>query len=365
MQITAAVAREPGRDFELTELDLQPPVAGEVLVAIHSTGICHTDLTARDGNLGFPLPAVLGHEGAGTVVSIGEEVTKVAPGDKVVLTFGYCRACPSCLGGHPAYCFELFARNFAGVRTDGSPTLSGGIHGAFFSQSSFATHALAAEANVVKVPADLDLSVLAPLGCGVQTGAGTVLNRLRPAEGSSLAVFGTGAVGLAAIMAAKIAGCSTIVGIDINSDRLSLAAELGATVTVNPEEFDPADIIRGATGVGTDYSIDTTAIPAVMEQAVNSLAPRGTCAVLGFGAPGTAISLDLQMLLMTGRSVLGVSEGDSNPDEFIPRLIDLYQRGEFPIDKLVHTYPLTEINQACRDALSGKTIKPVLTNTTE
>jgi aryl-alcohol dehydrogenase len=360
VKITAAVVRSAGYDFTLEELELDQPRDGEVLVRIHSTGICHTDITARNQDLAFPLPAVLGHEGAGTVVAVGDGVTKVEPGDSVVLTFDYCRKCPMCTQGHPAYCVELFPRNFAGMRTDGSATLSGDVHGAFFSQSSFATHALAAEANVVKVSPDVDLTVLGPLGCGVQTGAGTILNRLRPPAGSSLAVFGTGAVGLAAIMAAKISGCSTIIAVDVNADRLLLAKELGATLTVDPIQADPVAAIQKATAMGADFSIDTTAIPIVMVQAANCLAPRGTCAVLGFGPPGTEISLDLQTLLMTGRSIVGVAEGDSDPDVFIPRLIELYQRGEFPIDKLVRTYPLSAINEACRDAVSGFTIKPVL-----
>ena len=360
MRITAAVVREPGHDFVLEDLELQPPQPGEVLVAIHSTGICHTDLTARDGDLGFPFPAVLGHEGSGVVVGVGDEVTKVAPGDSVVLTFGYCRKCPMCTSGHPAHCVELFPQNFSGVRTDGSPTLSGGVHGAFFSQSSFATHALATEANVVKVPAELDLNVAAPLGCGVQTGAGTVLNRLRPPAGSSIAVYGTGAVGLAAIMAARVAGCSEIVALDVNPRRLRLAAELGATSTVNPQEEDPVAAVQSFTGMGADFSIDTTAVPAVMEWAVNCLAPQGICALVGFGPPGTAVSLDLQTMLITGRSVVGISEGDSDPDNFIPQLIELFQRGEFSVDKLVRVYPLSDINEACRDALAGEVIKPVL-----
>lgn len=362
MRVTAAVVREAEKPFVFEELELDAPGAGEVLVKIHSTGVCHTDIGVRNQWLPVPLPLVLGHEGAGVVEAVGSGVTKVAPGDKVVLSFASCQKCASCLSGHPAYCAEFAARNVAGSRPDGTNALhgDGDVHGFFFSQSSFATYAIAVESNVVKVAPDTDLSIVGPLGCGIQTGAGTVLNRLKPEAGSSLVVFGAGAVGLAALMAAKVAGATKIIAVDLVDDRLALATELGATHTLNGGTTDVVDEIRRITGGGANYSVDTTAVTAVVRQAVDALAPKGTAAVLGFGTAGTEIRVDMLEFLMTGRTITGVTEGDARPDEFIPKLIELHAQGRFPYDRLITTYSFKDINTACEDSESGKTIKPVL-----
>jgi aryl-alcohol dehydrogenase len=362
MLISAAVVRETGQPFVIEELELDAPRAGEVLVKVHAVGICHTDIAVQHQWMPVPLPLVLGHEGAGVVEAVGEGVTKVAVGDKVVLTYASCGSCGMCSRGEQAYCLELVGRNVSGGRLDGTNALhgEGNVHGFFFSQSSFATHAVATERNVVKVPEDTDLTLVGPLGCGLQTGAGTVINRLKPTAGSSIAVFGTGAVGLAAVMAAKVVGCTTIIAVDIKASRLELASELGATHTVDSAAVDAVTTIQQITGWGADFTIDTTAVPAAARQAVDALAPRGTCAIVGLGPGGTEVAIDMTGLLIPGRTVTGVTEGDARPDEFIPLLLELHRQGRFPIDKMVRTYPLADINQAVEDTESGRTLKAVL-----
>jgi aryl-alcohol dehydrogenase len=362
MRITAAVAREEGQPFTIEELELDGPRPDEVLVDIHAVGLCHTDVAVRDQWVQVPLPAVLGHEGAGVVEAVGSSVTSVRPGDAVVLTFGSCGRCALCVGGHPAYCLESVARNLGGSRPDGTNALhgDGAIHGFFFSQSSFATHAIATERNVVRVGDDVDLDLVGPLGCGIQAGAGTVINRLRPDAGSSLAVFGVGAVGMSAVMAAKLVGCTTIVAVDVHPDRLDLALELGATHVIDSSRVNPISAIQRLTGAGVSYSVDTTAVPEVARQAVDSLAPLGTCAVLGVGPMGTELSINMTNLLIPGRTVTGVTKGDTRPDEFIPKLLELHSQGRFPLDRLIETYALADINKAIEDVESGKCLKAVL-----
>jgi aryl-alcohol dehydrogenase len=362
MEIKAAVVREAEKPFVIEKLELDAPRDNEILVKIHSAGICHTDIGVRNQWLPVPLPLVLGHEGAGVVEAVGSGVTKVSPGDKVVLTYAACRECTMCTRGEPSYCEQFVVRNVAGSRPDGTNALhgAGDVHGFFFSQSSFATHAIALESNVVKLAPETDLSLVGPLGCGIQTGAGTVLNRLKPQAGSSLVVFGAGAVGLAAVMAAKVVGCTKVIAVDLVANRLGLAEELGATHTVNASEGEVVEKIQAITGRGADFSVDTTAVTDVVRQAVGCLAPKGTCAILGFGTAGTEIQVDMLELLMTGRTITGVTEGDARPDEFIPQLLELHRQGRFPFDRLITSYDFDEINAACDDSESGKTIKPVL-----
>lgn len=366
MRISAAVVREPEGAFTTEELDLDEPGPGEVLVKVHSVGVCHTDIGVRNQWLPFPLPAVLGHEGAGTVESVGDGVTSVAPGDKVVLTFNYCGECPMCARAEYAYCLNFLGSNFAGSRLDGTNALhatdGGTIGGYYFGQSSFASHAIATARNVVTLPDDADLSIVGPLGCGILTGAGTVFNTFNPTPDQTVAVFGSGAVGLAAVMAAKVAGCRAIVAVDRVPARLELARELGATAVVDTNEVeDVPAAVREATGMGADFAVDTTAVPAVMKTAVSSTAPRGTSAMLGLGVAGTEFSVDMLELAVPGRKVVGVIEGDADPHVMIPRLIELHAEGRFPFDKMIKAYPFDQINQAVADSDNGRTLKPVLT----
>jgi aryl-alcohol dehydrogenase len=363
MKIRAAIARSAGSPLSIETVDLEEPRADEILVKLRATGVCHTDLVVRDGMLPTPMPVVLGHEGAGTVELVGAAVTKVQPGDHVVMTFNSCGTCPSCRAQAASYCHEFFPRNFFATRADGTSALSQNgdrIHANFFGQSSFAEFAICREVNVVKVPYDVPLELLGPLACGVQTGAGAVLNALKVAAGSSFGVFGVGSVGLSAILAAKVAGAATIVAVDRNIERLALASTLGATHTIHAGSADvDAEIIR-ITQHGLDFALDTTGLPAVIRQAVENLAPRGTCGILGASGPEAEIALNETHFMSGGRRLIGIVEGEAVPDSFIPLLIDHYRKGTFPFDKLVRFYPFDQINDAILDSQAGTAIKPVL-----
>lgn len=360
MQIKGAVIHEKGQDFTIEELELSEPKQNEVLVKVVAAGVCHTDAVARDQMIPVPLPAVLGHEGAGIIEKVGSGVQTVKPGDHVVLSFSSCGHCENCLTGHPASCIYLTEFNFGGRMPDGTHRIHQGDQemSTFFGQSSFGTYAVANERNVVKVDQDVDLNLLGPLGCGIQTGAGTVINKLQPEFGSTLAVFGCGAVGLSAIMAAKIIGCSKIIAIDVHDSRLELAKELGATHVINGSEVDTVEEVRKVTNGGTNYAVETTGVSPVVVQSVQSLRSLGTVAVVG--ATGE-VTLNVQLdLLNEGRSIVSVVEGDSIPQLFIPKLIEYFKKGQFPFDKLVKFYNLEEINQAFADSKKGSTIKPIL-----
>ncbi len=362
--IQAAVVREKSGPFHIETIELDDPRDDEVLVKIHGTGVCHTDLVVRDQYFPTPLPAVLGHEGAGVVVKVGAKVTKVAPGDHVVLTYASCGTCANCQKGLFGYCPELYGRNFTGERPDGSSpccTKSGErVSGYFFAQSSFGDHALASQRNVVKIRKDVPIEMMGPLGCGIQTGAGTVINALKPGAGSSIAVFGAGSVGLSAVMAAKVVGCTTIIVVDLNEKRLTLARELGATHTINGGTQDVAKEIASITGDGVQFALECTGLPKVVRQAMDSLRLTGICGVIGVSPLGTEFSLDMNVVLF-GRTVRGIIEGDSIPDIFIPQLVELWKQGRFPFDKLIKFYPLSELNKAVEDTERGDVLKAVVT----
>ena len=363
MQIKAAIAREKGAPFSIETIELEEPRADEILVRVVATGVCHTDLVVRDGHLPTPMPAVLGHEGAGIVERVGAAITKVKPGDPVVMTFNSCGQCPSCQEHYVSYCHEFFPRNFFATRPDGSTALSKGeerIHSNFFGQSSFANFALCHQANVVKVPGNLPLDLLGPLACGIQTGAGAVMNAMKVTPGKSFAVFGAGSVGLSALMAAKVVGAETIIAVDLNESRLAMAKELGATQTINPGRADPTEEIMTITGHGIDFALDTTGIPAVIRSAVMALTNMGTCGILGAAPMGTEIVLDEVHFMSGGRRLMGIVEGETNPDVFIPTLAKLYAQGRFPFDKLVKFYNFDQINEAVHDSETGVTIKPIV-----
>lgn len=356
MEITAAVVRQRGGPFTLEEVTLPGPAAGEVVVEIAGVGLCHTDLAARDGHLPFPLPGVLGHEGSGVVVEVGRGVTKVAAGDRVVLTFDSCGRCPQCAGGEPAYCRRFMALNFGGEQLCGGPFSS-----RFFGQSSFATHALARERNVVKVPDDAPLSLLGPLGCGVQTGAGAVFNSLDCRPGSSLLVLGGGSVGLSAVLAAGVRGVGAVIVVEPEPARRRLALDLGATHVVDPGAGPLAEQVRAVVPDGVGYCVDTTGLVPVVEQAMAALGQRARLGLIGVPAdPAAALPLGLVQAQVLGVTVTGIVEGDSDPDVFIPHLLDLHRSGRFPFDKLITTRPFQEIEEAVAAQLRGEAVKIVL-----
>lgn len=350
--VQAAVLRKRGGPLVIESLEMDAPRDDEVLVRLVGSGICRTDIDFCDEWYDGPDALVLGHEGAGVVERVGRNVQTVRPGDPVVLSYQSCGSCRACRSGRPMDCDRFWDLNFGFQRLDGSNSLQrSGVRGHFFGQSSFSTMTLATERNLVKVPRDLPLELLAPLGCGLQTGAGTVLNSLQVPKGAGIAVFGTGAVGLAAVMAARIIGAAPIIGVDIVPSRLALALELGAGHALDKGREDVAARIAAITGSGVEYVVETTGMPEMHRLAVEVLNPGGTVALMT-GEDGAAYP--------GGRRTIGIREGDAVPQSFIPYLIDRYRAGEFPFDRLIRFYDFREINQAMADARRGETIKPVL-----
>ncbi|KXF77247.1 hypothetical protein ATN84_07535 [Paramesorhizobium deserti] len=365
--VTAMTVSEPRARFLRSEVEIDDPGADEVLVRIEAVGMCHSDLAARAGDFPFPLPGVLGHEGSGIVESVGTDVTSVRAGDRVMLTFDSCGHCGNCISGAPSRCRIFLAHNFTnGSRPDGKPALwqdGQAIHGNFFGQSSFATYALARERNTVVVPelaADLAPELLAPLGCGIQTGAGAVLNVLKPGAASAVAVFGAGAVGLSAVMAAALLPLRELIVVDIQDSRLDLAKRLGATKVVNSRSADPVEALKELTGGGPDFVVESSGVPAVLAQAIKSLGNGGTAGVVGVPAFGTTAPVDVADIVNDSKRIMGIVEGRSNPQVFLPQLAGLVASGRLPVGELVKTFPLEEIERAAEAMKSGEAIKPVL-----
>ena len=361
----AALARQPRVPLSLEDIDVAAPRAGEVRVRLVATGICHTDIVCRDA-FPVPMPIVLGHEGAGVVESVVAGVEHLAVGDHVVVSFNSCGGCVNCRSREPAYCHQFLGMNFAGVRPEdgGSPLSQGGavVHGNFFGQSTFASLAVARAANVVKVDTALPLELLGPLGCGIQTGAGAVINSLKLRPGRSIVIFGAGAVGMSAVMAAKAVGAGAIVVVEPNPKRRALAAELGATTTLDPR--DGSDILAaikaGGGGAGVDCALDTTGIPALASLATDALLPNGMLGLLGFPPPDAQMPMNMMSMFTRGLGVKFIVEGDSDPQVFIPQLVELYRAGKLPLERLIKTFPFEQINEAMASTEDGSVIKPVV-----
>lgn len=361
----AAVTNAANSEFEVRSVEVSDPQAGEVLVDIKAVGVCHTDLAMVSGAFGTEFPAVFGHEGAGVVAAVGEDVTKVEVGDKVLITFNSCGSCGRCESNEPSYCEQFMPLNMGCVRADGSSRIrlnDQPVADNFFGQSSFASKAIANERNIVKLDADADLATMAPLGCGIQTGAGAVMRSLAAQQGQSLVVIGGGAVGLSAVLGGKIAKCATIILVEPSEFRRNLALELGADHVIDPVAGDTAEAVRAIVPAGVDMVVDTSGHLPALSSAINMLANRGKLGLIGVPSdPSAALPVPIIQWLAVGGTLRGISEGDSVPDEFIPELIDYYQRGDLPFDKFVTTYPFADINKAIHDAHSGEVVKVVLT----
>lgn len=367
MQIEAAVMeRADGlvarHRIRIEEVELEGPRDDEVLVRVTSCGVCGTDRGCIHGQMPYPAPSVLGHEGAGVVEAVGRACTLVKPGDRVVIGFPFCGACVQCRGGEPRYCLHGRKLMFSGYRLDGSTPLRRGgepLSGRFFQQSSWATHAVALERQLAKVPESVDADLMGPLGCSISTGAGTVLDELRPQPGSSLAVFGAGAVGLSAIMAARLTGAVTIIAVDKVPGRLALARELGATHTL-PSDSKTTEAIKDLTGGGVDHAVEATNGTNLVAEAVQALTVRGACAVVGGAKPTAGITLNHSDMELHGKRLVGVLGGSSRTPALHEALMRLQAQGRFPLEKLVRTYPFADINQAIADSDSGAVVKPIL-----
>jgi aryl-alcohol dehydrogenase len=364
MEGKAAILREPNEPFSIEAVTFDAPGEGEVLVSVKAVGVCHTDMVFASGAMGSPFPLILGHEGAGVVVDVGPGVTKVVPGQKVLLTFDSCGHCGQCDAGIPAYCRDFVALNFACVRGDGHSSVHSGsepLSARFFGQSSFATHAIARERNLVPLSDDADLATLAPLGCGVQTGVGAVLRSLRAQKGSSLVVIGGGAVGLSAVLGGVIAGCSTIILIEPQTERRALGLELGAHHAIDPVTADAAAQVRLLLPEGVQHVVDTSGNVGAISTALNMLAPHGSLGLVGVpGSMDAILAVPLAQAITYGFTIKGIIEGDSDPDEFLPQLVRWHAEGRLPIERFTRFYAFDEINEAIADNHSGGCIKAVL-----
>lgn len=365
MEIQAAIVRGGNALFEIETLILDAPRDNEICVEISGVGLCHTDLVFASGFIpGFDLPAVLGHEGSGVVHSVGHKVTKVKVGDRVAVTFGSCGHCDRCNDGDASYCREWREYNFAGKRLDGSKSIRDGateVSSNFFCQSSFATHALTYERNVIKLPDDVPLELMGPIGCGVQTGAGAILNSLKVEVGSSLLITGGGSVGLSAVMGAKIADCKTIILVEPQPKRRDMAKSFGATHVLDPAAYvNLAEAVRAIDPRGVDYALDTSGVPDVLNAVMNCLGVKGTLGVVSVTPPDTPVPGNMLQVMGQGHTIKGIIEGDSDPDIFIPQLIGYFKEGRLPFDQMIKTYVLSDINQAVADQHAGICVKAVL-----
>jgi aryl-alcohol dehydrogenase len=364
MQARAAIMPERHGRWTIETLEVADPQPNEVLVRVVASGICQTDVHARDGFFPIPCPAVFGHEGAGVVERVGSAVTHVKPGDRVIMANPSCGVCPDCRAGFETYCSQSAMLKQSGYRSDGSSVAfrrgAESVYGSFFQQSSFASHTLAMGRNTIRVPSDAPLDILAAFPCGVNTGAGAVMNVLKPKPGDSYVAFGTGTVGFAGLIAAKLAGCDPIVAVDRFDDRLALAKSLGATHTVNARTPNLVEAVRKlAGGRGAKFCLEAAGFPEALRAAVEALAPRGTACLVGSAPPGVDVHLEMKNI-QQGRIVRGCVQGESDVQAFLPHLIELYRQGRLPIDRLIRHYPHDAINDAVADMLAGKTIKAVL-----
>ncbi|WP_207461181.1 NAD(P)-dependent alcohol dehydrogenase [Azospirillum sp. SYSU D00513] len=368
MRIQAAVLERPdgaltSHRVRIETAELDGPRDEEVLVRVTSCGVCGTDRGCLHGQEPYPTPGVLGHEGAGIVEAVGRNVTLVKPGDRVVMGFPFCGVCRNCRAGQPRYCEHGKELMFGGYRLDGSTPLRRGdgepLAGRFFQQSSWATHAVALERQLAKVPDHIDHDLMGPLGCSITTGAGAVLNELRPTPGSSIAVFGAGSVGLSAVMAARLTGATTIIAIDKDERRLALALELGATHVIHGTGDLDAQV-KELSGGGVDRAVEATNGANLVAEACKSLAMLGVCAMVGGAKPTAEISLNHPDMLLNGKRLIGVMGGGGQTPAFHLSLMELQAQGRFPLEKLVRFYDFADINQAIEDSDSGAVVKPIL-----
>ncbi len=359
--IEAAVMAQAGQPFENRSAILDGPAADEIVVKIEATGICHTDIGAQSL---VPSPAVLGHEGMGTVEEVGSNVASHSVGDRVVLGFGFCNQCPPCHKGHPFACDRSVESNFACKRIGGDSPLSfpngSALAGAFFQQSSFATHSVAPARTAVKVESDMEGWQLAPLGCGVMTGSGAVLNSLAIRPGEGIAIFGTGTVGLSAVMAARLAGANPIIAVDVVPSRLEIAQELGATHAFDAREGEVDRKIREVAPRGLPYTFESSGNEEALKTAVEVLAMEGTCGIVTVPHYGQNFDWSPYELFVRAGKLQGIFFGSSRPRDFIPRLVRWCENGDLPYTRLIERFDFADINKAIARMKDGSAIKPVL-----
>ena len=367
MKIKAAVAWGPGQPLSIEEIDLEGPKAGEVLVKMVATGVCHTDAYTLSGSDPEGLfPSVLGHEGAGIVAAVGEGVTSLAEGDHVIpLYTPECRACKFCLSGKTNLCVKIRATQGKGLMPDGTTRFSKNGKPIFHYMgcSTFAEYSVIPEIALAKVNAKAPLEKICLLGCGVTTGIGAVLNTAKVEKGSTVAVFGLGGIGLSVIQGAKMAGASRIIGIDINDAKWDMAKKFGATDFLNPKKFDKPiqQVVIEMTEWGVDYSFECVGDVKLMRAALEC-AHRGWGQSIVIGVAGAGQEIATRPFqLVTGRKWTGSAFGGVKGRTELPGYVNDYMAGKIKIDEMItYTLPLTEINKAFEHMHHGRSIRSVI-----
>ncbi|KAJ5559114.1 alcohol dehydrogenase [Penicillium sp. DV-2018c] len=374
----AIVAREPSQpgvvNWALEIVEVSSPGDDEVLVGMYAAGICHTDILLSSvpaGTMGIDYPKVVGHEGAGIIQAVGKNVQSVSIGDPVLLSFCYCSTCQQCQTSHPAYCDSFATKNYLGQQgTMKTYSQIGGtedIWSQFFGQSSFAKYSTVKESSVVNVK-DLikdfsELKLFSPLGCGFQTGSGAILNITQAGPEDIVMITGLGAVGMGALLTAKIKKCKAIIAVDRVQSRIDLAKELGATHTINTSnpDFSTLDLaVRNLVPGGVSIAIDTTGVPSIIEQSIQSTQARGKTVLVGAPPLDYMLNIHVAAYLNSGRALLGCIEGDSDPRVAIPQMIQWYREGLFPVDRFVEYFDAEDWSKALGSLKDGSVIKPVL-----
>jgi S-(hydroxymethyl)glutathione dehydrogenase/alcohol dehydrogenase len=367
MRTRAAVAYEAGKDLVVEEVELEGPKAGEVLVELKATGVCHTDEFTRSGADPEGLfPVIFGHEGAGVVVDVGPGVTSVEKGDHVIpLYTPECRACKSCLSRKTNLCTAIRATQGKGLMPDGTSRFSIGktkIHH-YMGCSTFAQHTVLPEIAVAKVRKDAPFDKICYIGCGVTTGVGAVINTAQVEPGANVVVFGLGGIGLNVIQGARLAGADLIIGVDINERRAELGRKFGMTHFVNPAEL-KGDLVAhlvALTGGGADYSFECVGNVELMRQALECCHRGwGVSVIIGVAGSGREISTR-PFQLVTGRVWKGTAFGGARGRTDVPKIVDWYMDGKIDIDSLVtHKLPLSRINESFELMHSGASIRTVV-----
>lgn len=357
----AAVARSPGGGFGIEEIRLSELQPDEVLVDVHACGICHMDIEATEM---MDLPCIMGHEGAGVVHRVGSDVTCVQPGDRVIMGYGHCGVCEPCESNAPYFCDESWGLSFSGKRLDGSASAAfpdgQALSAAFFQQSSFANLAITLARSLVKISDEIPWQVAAAIPCGLLTGVGTALNVLKVGPDAALLVRGVGAVGIGAVVGAKMAGCNLIVASDLNQRRLELSREFGATATVDATESTMDEWRAEHRSRGFTHILDTTGSAAMFTNSVDCLATGGHFAYAILPAPMEEFSFRPFGLFEKCATLSAVSFGSAVPGELLPQMLLWWQQGEFPVEKLITTFAFERIDEAIAAARAGTALKPVL-----
>ena len=360
----AAVLEAPGKDFVVETVQLAAPGPTEVLVRIEASGVCHSDWNAATGASATPTPAVLGHEGAGVVEGVGSAVTRVSAGDKVVLSWlPTCGICPACLRGDLSLCANATSEMGRGALPSGEIRLS--RHGSplyhYSYLSTFARHAVVDEKSCVRLAEDADLEAACLVGCAVTTGVGAVFNKAKVAPGSSVIIFGAGGVGLSALMAARSAGAGTVIVVDPVASKRALAAELGATETLDGKEADLVEQLREKCAGGADYAFEAAGLPFLATIAFDAIRPGGMVVLVGVPADGEKVSFAANVLVRSEKIVTGTFYGSARPALDMPLIMRLYAENKFPLDRFItERYPLEGVNEAFAAMLEGRVVRAVL-----